>query len=72
MKATTIAAEMILTRAVEGIPEEATQEVLVRRPPVPGAVPLEVASVMTFVTAAKMDRMSRTAVVHDGASPAIV
>ncbi len=71
IRSVAIAPGLILTRAVEGIPEDVMQDVLAGIPAGRGADPREVASLAAFIASDEANYMSGTAVILDGAYLAI-
>ncbi len=71
IRAVAIAPGLVLTRAVEGIPDDVMEEVLAGIPAGRGADPREVASLAAFIASDEADYMSGTAVILDGAYLAI-
>ena len=71
IRAVAIAPGLVLTRAVEGIPDDVMEEVLAGIPARRGADPREVASLAAFIASDEADYMSGTAVILDGAYLAI-
>ncbi|MYF88311.1 MAG: SDR family oxidoreductase [Boseongicola sp. SB0676_bin_33] len=71
IRAVAIAPGLVLTRAVEGIPDDVMGEVLAGIPAGRGADPREVASLAAFIASDEADYMSGTAVILDGAYLAI-
>ncbi|RVT81800.1 SDR family oxidoreductase [Rhodobacteraceae bacterium CCMM004] len=71
IRAVALAPGLILTRAVEAIPQDVMDEVLDGIPAGRGADPREVASLAAFVASDEADYMSGTAVILDGAYLAI-